>query len=144
MSTAAVGSANSLLNTYDPLNPSSALTTTTAAATTTPATTAPATSTAATTSIDPINNSTPAGFDVLNPVPNAAPAGPSTYQQALDSFTVTADTFLIQSALNGQQQLSSSAAFGSPSAQLASLGNTIDVLKNASLSGNYGSRDSVV
>jgi hypothetical protein len=137
----AVGS-TSLLNTYDPLNPASALTSAPAAASATPVT-APAT--AASTSTDPIDNSTPAGFDVLKPVPNAAPAGPSSYQQALDAFTVTADTYLIQSALNGQQQqqLSASAAFGSPSAQLASLGNTIDVLKNASLSGNYGSLDSV-
>jgi hypothetical protein len=134
-----VGS-TSLLNTFDPLNPSTALTGA-ATATPPPATTAPATP--ATTSTDPINNSTPAGFDVLNPVPNAAAAGPSSYQQALDAFTVTSDTYLIQSALNGQQQPSASAAFGSPSAQLASLGNTIDVLKNASLSGNYGSLDSV-
>jgi hypothetical protein len=88
---------------------------------------------------DPANRTTPAGFDVLKPAPLPAPAGPSAYQKAIDAFKVTADSFLIQSAINGYQPLASQAAFGSPQAIFQSLGNTIATLKGAALGGNYGS-----
>ena len=88
---------------------------------------------------DPVNRTTPSGFDVLKPAPLPAPGPISPYQQAINSFKVTADTFLIQSAINGYQPLGQQAAFGSPEAAFQSLGNTINVLKGAALSGNYGS-----
>jgi hypothetical protein len=120
MPTPAVAPTPSWLTSYDPTNPSSA--------------------TALLSSIkDPINRTTPPGFDVLKPAPIAAAAGPSTYQQAIDAFKVTADSFLIQSAINGYTPLAAPAAFGSAEAQFQSLGNTIAVLKSAALSGNYGS-----
>src|SRR5215469_4751358 len=56
---------------------------------------------------DPANSATPAGFNVLNPAslkPQPAP-GPSQFQQALDALKTQADTYLIQSALNGYQPL---------------------------------------
>ncbi len=120
MNTAAVAPTPSWLTSFDPANPSSA-------------------SALLGSVTDPINRTTPPGFDVLKPAPIAAAAGPSTYQKAIDAFKVTADSFLIQSAINGYQPLAATAAFGSPEAQFQSLGNTIDVLKSASLSGNYGS-----
>jgi hypothetical protein len=121
MPTTAVTPAASWLNSFDPLNPSSS-----AAALATPSATDPSTST------------TPAGFDILKPSPISAAAGPSTYQQAIDAFKVTADSFLVQSAVNGYTPLAAPAALGSAEAAFQSLGNTIDVLKTASLSGNYG------
>jgi hypothetical protein len=121
MNAPAVSATQSWLNSFDPANPASA----------TPLLNANVT--------DPIARTTPPGFDVLAPTPIAAAAGPSTYQQAIDAFTVTADSFLIQSAINGYTPLSAPAALGSSEAQFQSLGNTITVLKNASLSGNYGS-----
>lgn len=66
-------------------------------------------------------NSTPAGFDVLRPGPIAPPKGPSQYQKALDAFKVTADTFLIQSALNGYQPPAASALLGPTAALYGSL-----------------------
>jgi hypothetical protein len=123
MSTAAVAPAPSWLNSFDPANPSSSAS-------------ALLNSSAIT---DPINRTTPSGFDVLNPAPQAAPAGPSTYQQALDAFKVTADTYLIQNALASYQPLGQTPALGSAQAAFQSLGNTIDVLKQAALGGNYGS-----
>jgi hypothetical protein len=120
MTTTAVAPAQSWLNSFDPANPSSA-------------------SALLGNVTDPANRTTPSGFDVLNPAPIAAPAGPSTYQQAIDAFKVTADSFLIQSAINGYQPLSAPTAFGSAQSAFSSLGNTIDVLKNAALGGNYGS-----
>jgi hypothetical protein len=121
MNPPAVSATQSWLNSYDPTNPASA----------TPLLNASI--------VDPINRTTPSGFDVLKPAPIAAAAGPSTYQQAIDAFKVTADSFLIQSAINGYQPLAAPAAFGSAEAQFQSLGNTINVLKNAALGGNYGS-----
>jgi hypothetical protein len=121
MNTPAVATTPTWLNSYDPTNPSSA----------TPLLSA--------TVSDPISRTTPPGFDVLKPAPIAAAAGPSTYQQAIDAFKVTADSFLIQSAINGYQPLAAPAALGSAEAQFQSLGNTIAVLKSAALSGNYGS-----
>jgi hypothetical protein len=121
MNAPAVSATQSWLNSFDPANPSSA----------TPLLNPSVT--------DPINRTTPSGFDVLKPAPIAAAAGPSTYQQAIDAFKVTADSFLIQSAINGYTPLAAQGAFGSAESQFASLGNTITVLKNASLSGNYGS-----
>ncbi|HEY5425584.1 MAG TPA: hypothetical protein VIJ77_03450 [Candidatus Tumulicola sp.] len=120
MDTPAVAPTPSWLNSFDPTNPASA--------------------TALIGNVtDPINRTTPSGFDVLKPVPIGVPAGPSTYQQAIDAFKVTADSFLIQSAINGYQPLGAQAAFGSPEAAFQGLGNTIAVLKNAALSGHYGS-----
>jgi hypothetical protein len=88
---------------------------------------------------DPANSSTPAGFNVLQPKPVAPPAGPSQYQQALDAFKVTADTFLIQSALNGYQPLAAAAAFGSTQAYYEGLNSTAQQILSAGQSGNYGS-----
>jgi hypothetical protein len=119
MSTPAVSPAASWLNSFDPANPSSA-------------------SALLGNATDPINRTTPSGFDVLKPAPIAAAAGPSTYQKAIDAFKVTADSFLIQSAINGYQPLAAPSAFGSAEGAFQSLGNTIDVLKNAALGGNYG------
>jgi|HubBroStandDraft_6_1064221.scaffolds.fasta_scaffold1741008_1 hypothetical protein len=121
MNAPAVSATQSWLNSYDPTNPASA----------TPLLNASV--------ADPINRTTPPGFDVLKPGPVPTAAGPSTYQQAIDAFKVTADSFLIQSAINGFQPLAAPAAFGSAEAQFQSLGNTIAVLKSAALSGNYGS-----
>jgi hypothetical protein len=72
-------------------------------------------------SADPANSSTPAGFNVLQPGPVAPPKGPSQYQKALDAFKVTADTFLIQSALAGYQPPAASALLGSTAALYGSL-----------------------
>ena len=119
MNTPAVAPAPSWLNSFDPTNPASI-------------------SALLGNVTDLINRTTPAGFDVLKPAPIGAPAGPSSYQKAIDAFKVTADSFLIQSAINGYQPLASSAAFGSPQAAFQSLGSTIDVLKSAALGGNYG------
>lgn len=87
---------------------------------------------------DPANSSTPAGFNVLQPKPVAPPAGPSQYQQALNAFTVTADTFLIQSALNGAPPLAAAAAFGSSQAYYQGLNETAQQILSAGQSGNYG------
>jgi hypothetical protein len=88
---------------------------------------------------DPANSPTPAGFGVLHPVPVAAPSGPSTYAKALSALTATADSFLIQSALNGYQPLAAPAAFGSPQAYYQSLNSTAQTILQAGQSGNYGS-----
>jgi len=88
---------------------------------------------------DPANSSTPAGFNILQPGPAAPAAGPSQYQKALDAFKVTADTFLIQSALNGFQQLAAPAVFGSPQAYYQGLSSTAHQILSAGQSGNYGS-----
>lgn len=88
---------------------------------------------------DPANSSTPAGFNVLQPAPAAQAAGPSQYQKALDAFKVTADTFLIQSALNGYQPLQPAAAFGSTQAYYQGLNETAQQILAAGKSGNYGS-----
>lgn len=88
---------------------------------------------------DPANSSTPAGFNVLQPAPAPQPAGPSQYQQALNAFKVTADTYLIQSALNGYQPLAAGAAFGSSQAYYQGLNETAQQILSAGQSGNYGS-----
>jgi len=88
---------------------------------------------------DPANSATPAGFNVLQPKPVGPPSGPSPYQQALDAFKVTADTFLIQSALNGYQPLAAPAAFGSPQAYYQGLNETAQQILAAGKSGSYGS-----
>ncbi|HZY98060.1 MAG TPA: hypothetical protein VFE36_00665 [Candidatus Baltobacteraceae bacterium] len=88
---------------------------------------------------DPTNSSTPAGFNVLQPQPVAPAAGPSQYQQALDAFKVTADTFLIQSALQGYQPLAAPAVFGSTQAYYQGLNETAQQILSAGQSGNYGS-----
>ena len=88
---------------------------------------------------DPANASSPAGFNVLQPGPIAAPAAPSQYQQALDAFKVTADTFLIQSAVNGYQPLAAPALFGSSAALYQGLNETAQQILAAGQSGNYGS-----
>lgn len=87
---------------------------------------------------DPANSSTPAGFNVLQPKPLGPPSGPSQYQQALDAFKITADTFLIQSALNGYQPLAAPAAFGSPEAFYQGLNDTAQTILSAGKSGGYG------
>jgi hypothetical protein len=88
---------------------------------------------------DPRFNTTPAGFNVLQPRPNPAPAGPSQFQRALDALKVTADTFLIQSALGGYQPLAAPAAFGSPQAYYQGLNETAAQILAAGKSGDYGS-----
>jgi hypothetical protein len=87
---------------------------------------------------DPRYNGTPAGFNVLQPGPAPAPPGPSQFQKALNALTVTADTFLIQSALNGYQPLAAPAAFGSPQAYYQGLNSTAQQILSAAESGNYG------
>jgi|SRR5579862_4753443 len=87
---------------------------------------------------DPANSATPAGFNILQPAPAGPPPGPSQFQQALNAFTVTADTFLIQSALNGYQPLAAPAAFGSPQAFYGQLNATAQTVLAAGKSGNYG------
>ncbi|MBV8331589.1 MAG: hypothetical protein JO192_02550 [Candidatus Eremiobacteraeota bacterium] len=89
---------------------------------------------------DPANATVPAGFNVLQPAtlkPAPAPA-PSQFQQALDALTTQADTFLIQSALNGYQPLAAPAAFGSPAALYQTLNATAQTILSAGQSGNYG------
>ena len=92
---------------------------------------------------DPATSSTPAGFNVLAPKPIGAPAGPTQLQQALDSFTVTADTFLIQSAVNGYTPLAAPAAFGSATSYYQGLNETAQTILQAGKSGNYGSINSL-
>ena len=89
---------------------------------------------------DPANGATPAGFNVLAPasLKPAAPAGPSTFQQAVNALKVTADTFLIQSAINGYQPLAAPAAFGSAAALYRALNSTAQTILSAGQSGNYG------
>lgn len=105
----------------------------------TPAITAPPIVLPGTIPADPINASTPAGFNVLQPGPNPPPAGPSQFQQALSALTVQADTFLIQSALAGYQPLAEPAAFGSPQAYYQTLDSTAQTILSAAQSGSYGS-----
>jgi len=88
---------------------------------------------------DPANSSTPAGFNVLQPAPNPPSAGPSQFQKALDAFKVTADTFLIQSAVSGYQPLQPAAAFGSTEAYYQGLNETAQQILAAGKSGSYGS-----
>lgn len=87
---------------------------------------------------DPANGTTPAGFNLLNPKPNPPPAGPSQLQQALDAFTVTANTYLIQSAINGYQPLAAPAAFGSAASYYGTLNSTAQTILAAGKSGSYG------
>lgn len=115
-------SASGWLNGFDPTNPSSL------------------SGLLSTTISDPASRATPAGFDVLVPAAKApASAGPSPFQQALSALTVTADTFLIQSAINGYQPLAAPAAFGSAAAYYQGLNSTAQTILSAGSSGNYGS-----
>jgi hypothetical protein len=89
---------------------------------------------------DPANGTSPAGFNVLNPAslkPAPAP-GPSQFQQAVNALKVTADTFLVQSALAGYQPLAAPAAFGSPANLYQTLNSTDQTILSAGQSGNYG------
>ena len=86
----------------------------------------------------PSAGTTPAGFNVLNPTPLGAPAGPTQLQQALNSFKVTADTYLIQSAINGYQPLAAPAAFGSTAGYYQGLNSSAQAILQAGKSGNYG------
>jgi hypothetical protein len=90
---------------------------------------------------DPAGAIVPAGFNVLSPaaLKPAAPKPPSTFQQALSAFKVTADTFLIQSAINGYQPLAAPAALGSPAAYYAGLNSSAQTILAAGKTGNYGS-----
>lgn len=92
---------------------------------------------------DPASSSTPAGFNVLRPGPVAPSPGPSQYQQALDAFKVTADTYLIQSALTGYQPLAAPAVLGSSAALYQGLNETAQQILAAGQSGNYGSLNAV-
>jgi hypothetical protein len=87
---------------------------------------------------DPAYANVPAGFNVLKPAPAPAPPGPSPYQQAVNALKVTADTFLVQSALNGYQPLAAPAAFGSAAALYGTLNSTDQTILSAAQSGNYG------
>jgi hypothetical protein len=87
---------------------------------------------------DPRYNSAPAGFNVLQPRPVPAPPGPSQFQKALDSLKVSADTYLIQSALSGYRPPAAPAAFGSPQAYYQSLNQTAQDILSAAESGNFG------
>ena len=123
MSAAAIAPQPSWLTSFDPTNPSSAAGLFNG------------------TIADPANRATPAGFDVLAPTAAtfAPAASPSQFQQALNAFTVTADTFLIQSALNGYQPLAAPAAFGSTQSYYQGLNSTAQTILTAGKSGNYGS-----
>ena len=96
-----------------------------------------------TTVSDPASAATPAGFDVLQRKPAPAPPGPSQYQQAVNALKVTADTFLIQSVLNGYQPLAAPAAVGSPAALYGTLNQTDQTILSAGQSGNYGNTNAL-
>lgn len=123
-----VASTPSWLNTFDPTNPSSL----SGLLSPSPA--------------DPSKSGIPAGFNVLFPPASSSTSsgsksssGPSTYQQALDAFKVTADTFLIQSAINGYQPLQPAAVLGSSQAYYQGLNETAQQILSAGKSGSYGS-----
>lgn len=54
-------------------------------------------------------------------------------------MTEQADTYLVQSALNGYQPLAAPAAFGSAQAYYDGLNTTAQTILSAGQSGNYGS-----
>lgn len=96
---------------------------------------------------DPSQSGTPAGFGVLFPPSSSSStsssttksSAPSQFQRALDALKVTADTFLIQSALSGYQPLQPALAFGSTQAYYQGLNETAQQILAAGKSGNYGS-----
>jgi hypothetical protein len=89
---------------------------------------------------DPASSTVPAGFNVLAPA-SLAPAAPkpaSKFQLALNAFTVAANTYLIQSAINGYQPLAAPAVLGSSSAYYSGVNSSAQTILAAGKSGNYG------